>query len=227
MQLGYNPDSGNAEVFVDVLNAVPPGSDYRLFVAVTEDGLELLGPNGEPVHNQAFRWLYPGVEGMPISTDLGMGVYDVPLTLDETWVFENLRAVAWVQEYPGGPVMNCGTIFLTEGVVSIDDDFVNDEVEDNNTPALVTAVKGAHPNPFNPMTTVKFSVARTQHVTLAVYNMSGQRVATLVDGTYEAGEHPVQWNGTDSSGRGVSSGTYLVHMQSEDGVSASKIMLVR
>ena len=74
---------------------------------------------------------------------------------------------------------------------------VNDEVEDNNTPALVTMVKGAHPNPFNPMTTVKFSVARTQHVTLAVYNMSGQRVATLVDGTYEAGEHPVQWNGTD------------------------------
>ena len=73
VQLGYNPDSGNAEVFVDVLNAVPPGSDYRLFVAVTEDGLELLGPNGEPVHNQAFRWLYPGVEGMPISTDRRYG----------------------------------------------------------------------------------------------------------------------------------------------------------
>jgi hypothetical protein len=227
VELGYNPDSGNVDVMVTVVNPLNPEGDYRLFVGVTEDGVEALGPNGEPVHNQCFRWLYPGVEGLPIDSS-GMGVYSVPVDLDPTWVFDNLRAVAWVQEYPGGPVLNCGTVFLTEDVVSIDgNDIGENEVEETDTPALVTRLAGAHPNPFNPMTTVKFSVARTQRVTLSVFNMSGQRVATLAEGTFEAGEHPVQWNGTDSAGRGVSSGTYIVHMQSEDGVSASKIMLVR
>ena len=228
VELGYNQEMGNVEVFVNMVNDLMPNGDYRLFVGITEDGVENLGPNGEPVHNQCFRWLFPGDQGMPISIASGVNVYQVPVNLDPNWVFENLRATAWVQEYPGGLILNAGTVFLTEGVVSIDDDYVNDEeVEETDTPSLVTRVTGAHPNPFNPMTTVKFSVARTQHVTLAVYNMSGQRVATLADGTYDAGEHPVQWNGTDVSGRGVSSGTYIVHMQSEDGVSASKIMLVR
>jgi hypothetical protein len=226
VELGYNQETGEVQVMVNMVNDLPDG-DYRLFVAITEDGVENLGPNGEPIHNQCFRWLFPGVEGISLDTAPGMNVYDVPVTLDPEWVFENLRAVAWVQDIPGGMVLNSGTVFLTEGVVSIDNDYVNDDVDQNDTPALVTRVAGAHPNPFNPMTTVKFSVARTQHVTLAVYNMTGQRVATLVDGTFEAGEHPVQWNGTDASGRGVASGTYIVHMQSEDGVSASKIMLVR
>ena len=227
VDLGYNEVTGNVEVFVTMVNDLPQG-DYRLFVAVTEDNLHYQGPNGEPIHNQCFRWLFPDVEGMPVSTADGLNVYEVPLTIDPNWVFDNLRAVAWVQEFPGGPILNSATAFLTEGVVSIDDDYADDDpVEDNNTPALKTGVAGVYPNPFNPMTTVKFSVARTQHVTLAVYNMSGQLVNTLVDGIFAAGEHPVQWNGTDASGHGVSSGTYIVHMQSEDGVSASKIMLVR
>lgn len=227
VDLGYNTETGNVEVMVNVVNGLMPEGDYRLFVGITEDGVAALGPNGEPIHNQAFRHLFPGVEGLAINPVPGVDVYQVPVELDPCWAYENLRATAWVQEYPGGMVLNAGTIFLTEGTVGIDDDFVDNDIDENNTPALVTRVTGAHPNPFNPMTTVKFSVARTQHVTLAVYNLSGQRVATLADGTYEAGEHPVQWNGTDLNGRGVSSGTYIVHMQSDDGVSASKIQLVR
>ena len=91
----------------------------------------------------------------------------------------------------------------------------------------VTGVSGVYPNPFNPLTTIEFSVARTQHVTLSVYNVLGQRVKTLVDQVTEGGIHPVQWNGTDSSGRGVSSGTYFVRMITEEDVFNSKLMLVR
>lgn len=224
----YNAESGEAQVILDVIDNLVAGTDFRLFVAITEDGVALEGPNGEPIHNQVFRWLFPGEEGLAINTETGVDVYDVPVTLNPDWNFENLRALAWVQEYPGGPIINSATAFLTEGTVGIDDDYSNDDqVEETDVPTLVTGVVGATPNPFNPMTTVKFSVKYAQHVTLAVYNMNGQKVATLVNGTFPAGEHPVQWNGTDDSGRSVSSGTYLVHMKTVDHVSASKIMLVR
>jgi len=70
-------------------------------------------------------------------------------------------------------------------------------------------------------------VSRPQRVNLSVYNVLGQRVATLIDGVIAAGSYPVQWNGTDTSGRGVSSGTYFVRMNTEEGIHTSKIMLVR
>ena len=228
LDLGYNAETGQVEVFIDIANELLVNGDYRLFVGVTEDGVQNLGPNGEPVHNQCFRMLFPDTEGVALTHNSGLGVYSVPLTLDPNWAFEQLRAVAWVQEYPGGIVLNAGTRFLTEGVVGIDDDYgYDDEVEEADAPALLTRVASAYPNPFNPMTTIKFSVAREQQVTLSVFNMNGQRVTTLVDGVFAAGEHPVQWNGTDTAGRGVASGNYIVHMQSEDGVSTSKLMLVR
>jgi hypothetical protein len=226
MDLGYNNVTGEVEVFVDVENPLMPGGDYRLFVAITEDGVQATGPNGEPVHNQTFRKLYPGEGGLPLGGDKALSMYSVPVDVDPSWTFEQLRAVAWVQEYPGGIVLNAATRFMSEGVVGIDDDFA-DDIDQDSLPTLATKVSGAYPNPFNPMTTVKFSVAREQHVKLSVFNMNGQRVATLTDGVFAAGEYPVQWNGTDSAGRGVASGNYIVHMVSEDGVSTSKIMLVR
>jgi hypothetical protein len=211
---------------VDVENEMPAG-EYALYVAVTEDGIEAQGPNGEPVHNQVFRWLYPDEAGVPVVNELGMQVFEVPLDLNPDWVFDNLRATTWVQQVPGGPVQNSATMFLTEGTVGIGDDVADDITEPEDTPQLVTGLQGAHPNPFNPMTTVYFTVATPQHVTLAVFDMSGHRVAELANGVFAAGEHPVQWNGKDTSGRDVSSGTYLIYMESEDRIDTSKMMLVR
>ena len=94
-------------------------------------------------------------------------------------------------------------------------------------PAAATHLAGAYPNPFNPQTTIVFNLAREQEVKLAVFDLLGRHVVDLVHGRFVAGEHPVLWNGRDTAGREVSSGTYMVQMVTEDAVRSSKMMLVR
>jgi hypothetical protein len=85
----------------------------------------------------------------------------------------------------------------------------------------------AHPNPFNPRTTVTFSLARGQRVAITVYDLLGRRVVELVGGYRAAGGHSVGWDGRDVRGRAAPAGTYIVRLSTEFGVEARKVMLVR
>ena len=145
------------------------------------------------------------------STDLELGVYQAILGI--------------TCNDPETPAVEVFVVLTVDDGVGIDGG--DNEVDENDVPTVVTGVAGAHPNPFNPMTTIKYSVAHQQQVDLSVYNVLGQRIKTLVNGVVSAGTYPVQWNGTDSSGRGVSSGTYFVRMNSEEGIYVTKMMLVR
>ncbi|MBU2625180.1 MAG: S8 family serine peptidase [candidate division Zixibacteria bacterium] len=84
-----------------------------------------------------------------------------------------------------------------------------------------------YPNPFNPATTICFSVARSQDVTLSVYNILGQKVRTLVEGETAIGTHEVLWNGSDDSGSPVASGIYFYRLDTADGQSTRKMMLLK
>jgi aminopeptidase N len=83
------------------------------------------------------------------------------------------------------------------------------------------------PNPFNPSTTIGYSVPRTQHVRLEIYNVIGQRVACLLDETLEPGRGKVVWTGTDEGGRAVASGTYFCRMTAEDGSHVRRVVLLK
>ena len=83
------------------------------------------------------------------------------------------------------------------------------------------------PNPFNPRTEIHFSLDREQRVNLSVFDPSGRRVAELADRTFTAGEHNLTWDGRNSQGRAMPSGTYVVGMETESGVEARKVMLLR
>ncbi len=100
------------------------------------------------------------------------------------------------------------------------------DVEDENVPAAV-ALTGAHPNPFNPQTSISFSVAQSQRVTISVFNMAGQEVARLTDQNFSVGEHSIQWNGKNTFGRVVASGMYLVQIRARNVAHSLKIQLVR
>ena len=86
-------------------------------------------------------------------------------------------------------------------------------VEDGGA-ARVTALLQNSPNPFGPSTEIAFSLARPGRVAVAVYDVSGRRVASLKDGEAEAGSFRLVWDGRDESGRDVAAGTYFVRMQS-------------
>ena len=69
-----------------------------------------------------------------------------------------------------------------------------------------------YPNPFNPSTIIPYQLPVSTHVRLAVFNVLGQRMTTLVDAEQPAGFHTVTWDGTDASGRGVAAGVYLYRL---------------
>lgn len=85
-----------------------------------------------------------------------------------------------------------------------------------------------HPNPFNPATTISYTVDRPTHVRLAVYDPSGRLVAVLVDERREPGEvHAATWRGVDGDGRAVSSGVYFVRMETERAAETKKMILLK
>jgi len=85
----------------------------------------------------------------------------------------------------------------------------------------------AHPNPFNPRTTISFNVDNSQNVELGIFDMMGKRIAILADRLFEAGVHSLNWQGKDQQGHAVSSGTYLIRLSNDSGVTSQKVMLVR
>ena len=81
------------------------------------------------------------------------------------------------------------------------------------------------PNPFNPRTTIAFSLPATQTVELAVFDVRGQRVATLLTGQQTAGRHEVEWTGVDTDGRRVASGVYCYRLRTAAGIQRGKMLL--
>lgn len=92
------------------------------------------------------------------------------------------------------------------------------------SPKLALGIK---PNPFKEHATISFQVPATGQAELAVYNMAGQRVRTLLSGRLLAGEHGFVWDGRDGSGKKVSSGTYLVKLKSGDQQISKRLVLVK
>ena len=71
-----------------------------------------------------------------------------------------------------------------------------------------------YPNPFNPSTIIPYQVPTVGHVRLEVFNVLGQRIATLVDGERSAGVHTAVWDATDAAGRAVGAGVYFYRLRS-------------
>ncbi len=83
------------------------------------------------------------------------------------------------------------------------------------------------PNPFNPLTTLNFSLPVADSIQLEVYDLRGLRVDTVVQGYYSAGNHSVLWDGKDAQGQAVASGTYFARLSNTKHAVTRKIMLVR
>ncbi len=101
------------------------------------------------------------------------------------------------------------------------------EVTFNSSLPSVYALHDNYPNPFNPVTNIKFDLPRSSHVKLVIYDLAGRMVKTLVDEVKPAASHSEVWNGTDRSGRRVASGTYYYVLQTEGFSATHKMMLVK
>jgi hypothetical protein len=97
-------------------------------------------------------------------------------------------------------------------------------VEDQSSGMIPTtySLEQNYPNPFNPSTTIGFTMPKSNHISLKVFNMLGQVVATLVDEEYVAGAHEVRFDAS-----ALSSGIYFYTLKSKDFSVTKKMMLVK
>jgi N-acetylmuramoyl-L-alanine amidase len=85
-----------------------------------------------------------------------------------------------------------------------------------------------YPNPFNPETTIRYQIPNDrQHVVLAIYDVMGKIVKTLVDAEQPAGNYAIHWNGKDANDKPVASGTYLYKLTAGEFAQTKRMMLVR
>jgi hypothetical protein len=92
---------------------------------------------------------------------------------------------------------------------------------------LAFALYQNHPNPFNPTTVVSFSLPSPTAVLLEVYNISGQKVTTLFDGSLGTGTHDVQWDGRADDGTIAASGIYFYRLKAGDFTETKKMILLK
>ncbi|MDK9699697.1 MAG: S8 family peptidase [bacterium] len=102
--------------------------------------------------------------------------------------------------------------------------FRNTAVGEETDGALPTdfQIQSVYPNPFNPSTTIAFSLPRSSEVKLSVYDVSGRLVANLGEKNYTAGFHSLQWNASN-----VAAGMYIVRMEAAGTVSTHKALLMK
>ena len=89
------------------------------------------------------------------------------------------------------------------------------------------ALHNNYPNPFNPVTNIIYDIPEVTDVTLEIYNVMGQRVRTLAQGSHEPGRYQIVWNATNDFGQGLSSGMYIYRIQAGDFVSVKKLVLMK
>jgi len=146
---------------------------------------------------------------------------DFELALDDMGVFEDMDPLVEV----------CFNFLVFAG--SYQDDGIGEDLllgevcipPDEDVSALEPGTMdlvGAFPNPFNPATTLTLDLAQTGEVTLAVYNVNGQLVRTLVNGSMEAGHHELSFDGT-----GLPSGLYLARLSTAQGDQVTRLILTK
>lgn len=88
-------------------------------------------------------------------------------------------------------------------------------------------LSGNYPNPFNPLTSIRFALPSADHVELAVYDARGRLVRRLLDESLDSGEHAVNWNGRDDSGRSLPAGVYFARLKTGRAIESKPMNLLR
>ena len=116
-----------------------------------------------------------------------------------------------IEEFVGNQdTSNCSSVSIIEDVI-----------------LFTYALYKAYPNPFNPVTTLRYDLPEDANVNITIYDMMGRKVKTLINELQSSGYKSVQWNGTNNQGEPVSAGVYLYKIQAGDFVDTKKMILLK
>ncbi len=194
-----------------------------LHFAITESNIQYRW-QGQTEMNFVNRDMVPGLSGTPVNLkDAPLGIMNVPLnfSIGSTWDMFYCELVAFVQNLDTKEVLQTFKVALL--------DLPTDPVSgsDPAVPGLKTELLGNFPNPFNPETTLRYSLKEAGQVSLEIYNAKGQKVKTLVNDRKTAGIQNETWNGTDDHNQPVASGIYYFKLNAGKYSSTKKMILMK
>ena len=212
----YNSDGTvNILDIVAIVNSILGGktADDATSLKITNDnGVALMSANG-----------YVGAVQMTIEHDLNAAV---ELTESALVSRSNTEGGTLTEVIIVAPSSN--ELFSVEGGFEIvEASAANSQSFIDVNTSKSFALVSSYPNPFNPQTTVSYEISSAGNVDLSVYNIMGQKIATLKSGYAEAGQHSIVWNGLDANGVDVSSGIYFLQLNAGSEVATEKITLLR
>ncbi|OQC06167.1 MAG: flagellar basal body rod modification protein [Candidatus Cloacimonetes bacterium ADurb.Bin089] len=100
-------------------------------------------------------------------------------------------------------------------------------IHENELPLVHSKLMPNYPNPFNPKTTIAFTLAKGGKVDINIYNLKGQKVKTLFSDILLPGKHCLVWDGKDDKGSSLASGIYFVKMQTGKTTDTRKITMLK
>jgi len=184
------------------------------------------GNFSDEFHTYSIEWA-PGVIRFYINdtlyflaTEQQLAPYNWPFDQDFHWLLN----VAVGGNWPGNPDEN--TTFPQEMIVDYirvyqDIELVSIDDDDLQNPGEIN-LRQNYPNPFNPTTHIEYNLPDAKEVRLEVFNMMGQQVATLVNGTQQAGSHTVSFDGSE-----LASGMYVYRLTAGTQVLTQKMTLIK
>ncbi len=131
---------------------------------------------------------------------------------------------AWIAMAAGRDIAynNASTVFLQGVVIAGTPNPDPDPV----VPAL-PLIESCSPNPFNPTTSISFSLPQAGKACISVYDLRGRKIATLLDSEMPAGQHSINWNGKDMDGREAASGVYILRLEATGKRHTRKVTLMK
>jgi len=145
---------------------------------------------------------------------------------------ETLQLRVWQKSTNREYVVAANAIEYQRNGYMILTDFIAQSAQDVNqagdlaTPASFQLCQN-YPNPFNPDTRINFDIPQKATVTLAIYDLQGRRIRTLIQGEKAAGHYVAVWNSRTNSGEKVPSGVYVYRLTAGDYVSSKKMILLK
>jgi subtilisin family serine protease len=163
--------------------------------------------------------LVPWIDYSPLAGSVGPGeTIQVDVSFDATELT--------FQEYLAELTLSSNDADMPSMVLPVVLNVVDNATASPDAP-LAFRLDNAAPNPFNPATTLRFSLPVAGHAQLKLYDVQGRLVRTLVDDHRAAGDHQVRWQGRDDRGRQVASGTYYARLIADGQVSVRTLVLVK
>jgi hypothetical protein len=188
-------------------NSIQQATGNTINYLDTNINTEPLFAGGDDIHNPLYYSLSefsPCINtGTPDTAGLGLPPYD----LAGNWRIWNNRIDMGCYEFGSEPWVG------------------NDDPVVPELPGVITATN--YPNPFNPTTTIAFSLPLAGRTTLEIYNFKGQRIRMLIDGDFPTGKHTAVWDGKTDVGSSISSGIYFYRIASGKHNYTGKMILAK